>query len=610
MVAALAHRGPDDRGYFVGDGAAIGMTRLAIIDLASGQQPKEAAGGRLQAVFNGEIYNFRELRQSLVQGGHRFTSRSDSEVVVRAFEEWGDGAFGRMHGMFAIAVWDRASRRLTLARDQVGKKPLYVWDAGAGLAFASEPKALAVLGSLPGIDHQAFTEYLHFGYVPAPRSIWEGVTKVQPGTTVTFDGARRRARRFWRLEPAEPAERAGPAVDAAGAVAELERRIDAAVERRLVADVDVGVLLSGGIDSSIVTSAAAARHPAIHTFTVAFDDPSLDESAPARAVADALGTTHHQALVTGDDALAVVDDLPSVYDEPFADASAVPTLLISRFAAQHVKVVLGGDGGDELFDGYDRYRSFARMLALRRAVPPPLQPLGRALACVPVDAVSRAGNMMDRLGPTPAVTYRNLVGIVPPTMLRDLLGTPPDLRSTTARIEEAFVAGTAAGPRLADFDTYLPDDILVKVDRASMSTGLEVRAPFLDLELVEWASRLPDSVVGPPGAKALPRALLASKVAASVVDRPKQGFTVPLDRWLLGPLRPVLDDVLSPSSLAGHGLVRPAAVERLVDALEAGRRFAARPLWSLVMFQLWHRRWAVSGAATPPATSAAPDQAG
>ncbi|MBV8462978.1 MAG: asparagine synthase (glutamine-hydrolyzing), partial [Acidimicrobiales bacterium] len=512
MQDAIAHRGPDGRGDYLDGRAGLAMTRLSIIDLAGGDQPKTAREGDIQIVFNGEIYNYRGLQAELTRRGHVFESASDSEVVARAFAEWGADAFTHLHGMFAIAAWEVGAGRLTLARDRIGKKPLYVWRRGTELAFASELKAFFPLGRSLEVDRQAFTEYLHLGYVPDPHSIWLEVEKLPPGHVGQFEHGNWLTRPYWHLN----VEPAGVAVESSDPVDELHGRLSNAVADRLVADVEVGVLLSGGVDSSLVTWLAAEQHPRIRTFSVAFDDPALDESAHARAVASDVGTDHNETLVTASEALKVVEELPTVYDEPFADSSSVPTLLVSRFAAEHVKVVLGGDGGDELFNGYHHYWAFDRITRLRRAVPGPLRRLGRPLARSRGSFLSRGGNVLDLMDDDPATTYRNVVSILAPGLLTAAVSDPVTLDELAASFRSAWGLGPERVPRTADLAHYLPGDILVKVDRASMSAGLEVRAPFLDTALVEWAFRLSPATIGPPGAKAIPRALLARRFPPSV----------------------------------------------------------------------------------------------
>lgn len=581
MVEVLRHRGPDGTGEFLDPRCGLGMTRLAILDIEGGAQPKTAAGGDLQVVFNGEIYNFAHLRRDLIERGHRFDSRSDSEVVARAVAEWGEDAFARLHGMFAIAAWNRRTSTLLLARDRVGKKPLYVWLRGRSCVFASEPKALRSTGPLPTPSDESVETFLHLGYVPSPHSMWPDIAKLEPGHVATFARGVYRSRPYW--EP--PIGTTAPA-DAASELGELLR---AAVADRLVADVEVGVLLSGGIDSTLVAQAAAAEGR-VRTFTVAFDDPRADESRVAATVAQALSTHHHELRATAADALDMVDAMVETFDEPLADPSILPTMLVAQLARQHVKVVLGGDGGDELFDGYARYRDFRRMLALQRAVPKALTRAAPRLLRGPVPALRRVGLMLDRYEATPAMTYRNLAGRMTPSALESILGRTPNLEPASVPFRDAYVAGTRTGPMRADIATYLPDDVLAKVDRATMRCGLEARAPFLDTRIVEWALCLSPTALGPAGHKRIPRELLR-RTFPDLAGRPKHGFDVPLRAWLLGPLAPVVDDCLGAGALRSHGFLHPPGVADLRAQLARGVPGAAPAVWTLVTFQLWHRRW-------------------
>lgn len=586
MVALLAHRGPDDQGFHVGGDVALGMARLAVVDLAHGEQPKETDGGDLKVVFNGEIYNHRTLRRELQMAGSVFRTDSDTEVVVEAFARWGTQAFGRFEGMFAVALWRESTRTLTLARDRIGEKPLYVHEENGGIAFASELGSLAPVGALDDVDTRALAAYFHLGYVPSPLTIWSGVTKLEPATVLTWSGGCSSRSRYW-----EPPALGSSSLAPEEAVDAFEQQLRASVRDRLVADVEVGVLLSGGIDSSLVTWAAVEQHPAIRSFTIAFDDPALDESAYARAVANELGTTHHELPVTGQDSLDLVEHIADVYDEPFADSSAIPTLLVSKLASEHVKVVLGGDGGDELFSGYGHYPAFDRLRRVRGIAAPPVRQLGARMARAHIDGINRIGNVLDKLDRDPARMYRNVVAVLAPGLLAEVLLSELDLATTTACFESHFGPDLAQSARRADLHHYLPDDVLTKVDRASMATGLEVRSPFLDSGLVEWAFGLDSETIGPPGAKRVPRTLLERRFPDGLAARPKQGFGVPLDRWLTGPLQPLVRDRLSPSALSSHGFVRPQAVQLLGDRLAAGRRGAASALWTILQFQLWYDRW-------------------
>ena len=583
MQAALAHRGPDDRGHHLDGTAALAMTRLAIIDPAHGAQPKVAARGDLQIVMNGEIYNHAQLREELSREGASFESHSDTEVVAKGFEVWGPSCVERLDGMFAIAAWDRRSGRLTLARDRFGEKPLYLWPVDGGLAFASEPKALRRLRPLPDVDVAALDNYLRLGYVPAPQSIWKGIRKLRPGWMATFDAGGYSEQQFWRLE------REGTWSNGVDPVDHLAQLLRSAVETRMVADVEVATLLSGGVDSTLVTWAASQVQPNLRTFTVGFDDPSRDETGAAAAVAARLGTVHEELRVTSDDALSVVHDLTSIYDEPFADSSAIPTLLLCRFTHKHVKVALSGDGGDELFSGYVRYGLMGALNALQRIAPRALTgalaPLGLRYGGLP----GRLGNYFALLGPSTSSTYLNRSGLLTATALRALTRREPPAELAAAA-DAVFQDFPGRGPQALDLHSYLPDDLLVKVDRASMSTGLEVRLPFLEPNLVTWAMSLSDEDLGAPGAKALPRRLLARHFPPEIADKPKQGFSVPLAQWLRGPLRSLLNEHLSDRALATHGLVDPSTVAVLRRRLEARRKGTAGPLWALLAFQLWWNR--------------------
>ena len=580
MLASIVHRGPDDLGAHHTADTHVGMTRLAVIDIAGGAQPMHLEDGTAHLVMNGEIYNHRELRRVLERLGHRFTTASDTEVLLRGYAAWGHGVFERLDGMFATAIIDSRRGALVLARDRFGEKPLYVWDRPGGPAFASEPKALRPLGSFPAVDQQALMEYLHLGYVPAPRSIWQGISKLRPAEVAVYARGRWSRSRFWRPRADDPE----PGVDP---VDRLQELLLGSVESRLVADVEVGLLLSGGIDSSLVAWAAAQCQPRIRTFTVTFDDPTRDESRTARLTSQALGTTHQELRVHAQDALALVNVLPTVYDEPFADSSAVPSLLLCRAVSEHVKVALTGDGGDELFSGYPRYATFVR--AQRRGLPAVgwLASKVGGLSTSGSPVLSRIGNVAAKHGPTPAATYRASNAILSVPLLQHLTGASPDFTELEDRIAGSLAAFGDAGPRAADLDSYLPDDLLVKMDRASMAASLETRVPFLTPRISGWALGLPAEAIGPPGAKALPRALARRVLPGDLASLPKRGFSVPLAQWLRGPLASALDEALAPSELRAQGTFDPKAVDLLLRRLRAGRQGVAAPLWALLIYQRW-----------------------
>jgi asparagine synthase (glutamine-hydrolysing) len=585
MTASIRHRGPDDVGWWVDDHAALGMTRLSIIDLDGGRQPRTA--GPWVVVFNGEIYNYRELRRVLEAEGATIDGAGDSEVVARAIETWGEQAFGRLDGMYAIAAYHRERDEALFARDRFGEKPLYLWQHGGATAFASEQRAFEPLGGGPRIDESSLAAYLALGFVPGPGSIWQGVHMLAPGSMARLrDGRLSFAPVVAAPEVSAPSTAEDPG---ASAVDRLDARLRQSVTARLVADVEVGVLLSGGIDSSLVAAHAAAVHPGVHSFSVAIDDPARDESAHARTVAERLGTTHHSIRVSDADALAVVEQLPEVYDEPFADSSAVPTLLLCRFVSDHVKVALSGDGGDEFFSGYRRH--------LLGGDPVP----GRTMGLLG-GLADRATHTwwvrpqepwrdLQRRSVAPADRYLQQIGGMGPVWLRSA-GAADGLGAWREKVRALAATGDPRWPEAADRELYLPGDILTKIDRASMSCGLEVRAPFLAPVVADWAIGLGPEVIGAPGAKALSRALLERHFGAELAHRPKQGFSVPLPAWLRGSLHPLVE-LACDGYLTSSGFLDRGAVHGLARALS--RRFdrAAAPLWTIAMFELWHQRWAV-----------------
>lgn len=594
MVAALHHRGPDSSGQWIGDGAAIGMARLAIIDLAGGDQPKTS--GTWHVVFNGEIYNFRSVRQDLEACGRSFASDSDSEVVAHAIAQWDLGAFARLDGMYAIAAYDAGAHRLLLARDQFGEKPLYVWTAGERLAFASELKALRPLGDLGGLDEISITQYLHLGYVPPGRSIWADVLQIPPGHHAEYTDGQLRVERTGPAAGAscdEVTDSPGPTTRTA--VDELDHRLREAVSSRLVADVEVGVLLSGGIDSSLVAAHAAAQHPGIRTFTIAIDDPARDESGHASAIARALGARHMTIPVTERDALGVVYDLARIYDEPFADSSSIPTVLLCRAVGEEVKVALAGDGGDEMFSGYSRHTVGHNRPNWARHVPRSVPRVSSALATQwwvrPRGPITR----MARATGHPAEVLLEQVALTPTTRLSALGADTRHLQPLRDHALQRWQGASRRWAEQLDVDLYLPGDLLVKVDRASMAFGLEIRVPFLAPYITRWVTSIAPDDLGPPGAKQLSRALALRYFGRTIADRPKQGFSVPLPRWLRGGLRPLADEI-GDGYLVSSGILDRGAVRKLRRSFD--RRFdpAAGPIWAIAMFELWYRTWSSSSS--------------
>jgi asparagine synthase (glutamine-hydrolysing) len=608
MTAALTHRGPDHGGLWTDPaaGAGLGHRRLAIIDLSpGGRQPIVSASGRYVLTYNGEIYNFRELRHTLEGCGVRFRGASDSEVLLAAIEQWGlERALGRSAGMFAFALWDRERRALTLARDHLGIKPLYWSLERQELAFASELRALYARPYwTPVIDRGALAAYARWNYVPTPHAIFEGVRKLRPGHLLTFDRAGRLEERpFWRLVDVVEAGAERRRAGAEDGIEELRATLDQVIREQMLADVPLGALLSGGVDSSLVSALTQAYggRP-LKTFTIGYAEPAFDEAPYARAVAAHLGTDHHELTLGPGEARAVIPELATIYDEPFADSSQIPSVLVARFARRQVKVCLVGDGGDELFAGYERYHWAARV----RRWPRPLRgALAAALLGLSPAPWQRSGE--GRSGERIAKLARLLAAADETTAYAAQHRQWPDPAALVPGAREpadlpwcaAFAPGAAdfiERQQLADMLMYLPDDLLTKVDRATMAVGLEARVPLLDHRLVECVWRLPPAARHRRGTtKVLLRQLLYERVPAALVERPKRGFRVPLTAWLRGPLRAWADDLLADARLRRDGLFEPAVVGRAWADFRAGRGGLQEALWGVLMFQSWH---AATGAA-------------
>ena len=601
MTATLAHRGPDGDGFWCRGPVALGHRRLSIIDIAGGAQPMGDAAGLTWLTYNGEVYNDPAVRRRLEAAGIAYQTHCDTETVLHAFERDGWADFARaLNGMFALGAWDERAGRLVLARDRMGQKPLYYAVTGRGtLVFGSEAKAVLAHTEVGRqLDPGGLARYLFFEYLPGEHSIWGGVRKLPPGHLLVWERGRAEVRRFW--------EAPGPAPDPPPfprAAADFWALFRAAVGRHCRADVPLGVFLSGGVDSSAVAAAArewAGRHR-LKTFSIGFDDPSFDESAHARAVAAHLGTDHRERTFS---ARAVLDLLPEVagwLDEPFGDASVLPTHLLSRFAREEVTVALGGDGADELMAGYPTFgierasRLFGKLPRLARIG------IGAAVARLPVDHRNlsfdfKAKQFLRGAGGPPALAHQRWLGSFAGAGIARLLVDPPGVDVEAEQLGRAARLDHPGDPLRASLGlyqaTYLPDDILFKVDRASMACGLEVRAPFLDAELVDHVAGLPTSyhLRGGVGKRLLKRAA-APHLPAPILRRPKKGFGIPVARWLRGPLAPLLGSLLEPGRLDRQGLFRPAEVGRLVGEHAAGVADHRKPLWTLLMFQLWHDQW-------------------
>jgi asparagine synthase (glutamine-hydrolysing) len=600
MNAALVHRGPDADGSFREGPIGLAMRRLSIVDLAGGDQPLTSEDGRVVVIGNGEILNHAELRAGLERSGHSFATRSDVEVVVHLYEERGPAFAEALRGMFAVAVWDRREQRLVLARDPFGIKPLY-WseDARGGLAFASE---LGALERRPGfrrtVDLDALEGFLAFNSVPAPYSIYAGVRKLEPGHRLEWrPGTGAEVRRYSRPAPVPLAElRAEPEAVLAE---ELLGRLRDSVRAHLMADVPVGVLLSGGVDSGALTALAAQESAhRISTFSVGFAEASFDELGTARQVAGRYGTDHHE-LVLRPDVAALLSDVADAYDEPFADSSALPTFMVSRLAAEHVKVVLSGEGADELFGGYYTYvadRLAPRIGGAAARLAPLVERLPSSNARASFDY--RAKRFVRAAARPPLEAHCGWKEIFSPDARAELLdraagSAAPADPMDGYRARYAETAGAEPLARLQDVDLglYLVDDLLVKTDRASMAHSLEARVPFLDPVVAELAHALPArSRVRGLAKKRLLRRAVAPLLPDAVVNGRKRGFSIPAAAWLRGELEPMARDLLAPEALRRDGWFDPAAVTRLLDRHVAAQEDHSRQLWGLLSFTLWRQR--------------------
>jgi len=592
MGEVLARRGPDGGGLHTDGGLGIGMRRLSIIDLKTGDQPLANEDGSLWVVFNGEIYNYRELTAELLAKGHRFSTASDTEVLVHLYEDHGEACVDKLRGMFAFAVWNRSRRTLFLARDRLGIKPLYYGQTPHGFVFGSELKAVLQSPWVPReVDRRGVAAYLQFGYVPEALTILKGVAKLPPGHTLTVREGRAGApRRYW--DPTASFRNPGRPPSEEDASESLWTLLRDAVRSHLVSDVPVGAFLSGGVDSSTVVAIMASEVGVpVKTFSVGFREEAYNELAYARRVAERFRTEHHE-LVVGPQDLDVLDDLLSAFDEPFADPSAIPTYLVSRLARQHVKVVLSGDGGDELFAGYDRYMVDHRRRHLGLIGDVGLGGGLRGLsALLPEGAPGK--NLLYNLSLPRMERYLDAISLFPPRALRHLL-EPAVAAEAVVPMDTRPSAGLDALSRLQDLDlrTYLPGDILTKVDRMSMANSLEARVPLLDHPFVEFACGLPARLRLNSGEqKYLLKRVLRGRLPAEVLIRPKQGFAVPLEAWFEERLPGFFQDLLAGASRLADVGVKPSAVQSLMELYTRRRRpDHCRRLWALAVLDRALRR--------------------
>ncbi len=602
MVAAIQHRGPDHVGILVRDGVGLGHARLAVIDTSSNaHQPMVSMDGNTALIFNGEIYNFYELRQEFERRGYRFRTASDTEVILALYAHEGVNGFKKLSGMFAIALYDFSKRTLVLVRDRMGEKPLY-WSYQNGIfIFASELKGLIASGLLnKEINLHALSAYLQFDYIPTPLSIFKGVYKLEPATILTVKKGIISKEKFWS-PPVQLLQ-----MNEEEAKWRLDILLRETVSKELVADVPIGVFLSGGIDSSAIAYYAQqiSTHP-IETFTIGFDNPSFDESRYAREVATHLGTHHHEQIIHAQDALELIPTLGEVLCEPLADASIVPTLLLSQFTRKSVTVVLGGDGGDELFAGYPTFKAEIPY-RLYASLPKPIQYLVRTTTetlpishnnfslsynlrkLVSSDESDSVRRHLEWLGTFNGVSRQALAGPALSETVRDA-----NVFESVETALQDFTQRDANNRLLFGYArSYLMDQVLVKVDRASMHYALETRAPLLDYAVIDLVFSLPYTLKYRIGTtKYLLKQVMKGKLPEHIIHRRKKGFGVPLAQWLAGPLRPLSEELLSKSALSAHGFFNESEVERLLSEHMDGRHDNRKELWNLIVFQLWYQRW-------------------
>ncbi len=586
MTQSLAHRGPDDEGFFVVPPVYLGHRRLSIIDLSGGHQPMTSNDGSVTIVFNGEIYNFQALRAQL-EKAYSFRTKSDTEVILAGYQKWGVDVLGKLEGMFAFALWDEKKKQLLLARDRFGEKPLYYTQQKNVFAFASELKAFSQHPRIQReIKQESLVDYLHFGNIPSPATIFRNIQKLEPGTYLTYQNNRVEVKRYFDLQ-FQPKEKVS--------LTAAEERVEAlgkeAVRKMLVADVPVGVCLSGGIDSSMVAYWAKQAQQNLHTFSIGFSEKSFDESSHARAAAKIIGSQHHEKIITPKDVLEIVPRIAEITDEPFSDASILPTYLLTKFAREHVKVALGGDGGDEVFGGYptmlvENYWSFINPSLF---VASPLLKLFQKLLPSSGGYLSldfKLKKLMLGRGLSPIERHQQWLGSQPSGNLGKLLSEKLKVKS-----EKKFYSGDRWEQIFQFyFKSYLADQVLTKVDRASMANSLEMRAPFLDRALVEYAARLPlEYKLRGWTTKYILRRIAQKYFPASITQRPKQGFAIPLGQWFRGELKDFAGSALT--DLKRTGWFNPAAIDQIWNDHQKGKTDNRMEIWNLVALELWRKRW-------------------
>jgi len=604
MCRVITHRGPDEQGTLVIPGVALGMRRLSIIDISGGHQPISGEDGQVTIVFNGEIYNFQEIAPLLEARGHHFKTHSDTEAIVHAYEEYGPACLEYLRGMFAFAIWDAKARTLFIARDRAGKKPLYYTTTATGtFIFGSELKSLLEHPEVQReIDPTALDAYFTFGYVPDPLSIFKGIQKLPPGHYLTLTDQQLKVEQYWDFDFTETSSRSEEEY-----LEELRALLSESVRLRLISDVPLGAFLSGGIDSSTIV-ALMAQHmdQPVKTFSIGFHEDSYNELQFARLTAKKFGTDHHEFFVTPD-ICSVVDELVWHFDEPFADSSAIPTYMVSKLARDHVTVILSGDGGDELFAGYTRYvverkrGGFERLpRSIREGV---MRPISEHL---PHSAWGR--NYLHNVSLDPIARYLDSVSVFTGLNRKSLYTSEFQRRLANHDFGETLFQQLATKVKTGnsldrllyiDSKTYLPGDILTKVDRMSMAVSLEARAPLLDHKLIDFVTKVPASLkLAGLETKHLLKRAVKGLIPDEILDRPKQGFGVPIQEWINQQLRSRIRDTLGDSVTRQRGYINPHYLNVLLDEHEQGRRDHSMGLWALLMFELWHRQFVDGGGSS------------
>jgi len=610
MRESLVHRGPDDLGEYLrplderGPFVFLGHRRLSIIDLSGGHQPISNEDGTMWVVFNGEIYNFKDLRPDLEKRGHQFRTNSDTEVIIHAYEELGEDCFRKFNGMFAIAMWDERNGRLILARDRLGKKPLYYSSLRDTFLFGSELKAILTYPGFPRkLDRLSLKKYLFYEFIPCPHTIFEDARKLPPASYLTWQNGRIEVHEYW--SPFPPGQRPEK-LDEVSAGDQMMGLLRQSVRRRLIADVPLGIFLSGGIDSSAIAAMAQEEVPGkVETFSIGFEDPSFDESKYALMVSRHLGTDHHEQKMSPEDLLNIVPNLPDILDEPMADASILPTYLLSKFTRKHVTVALGGDGGDELFAGYPTYlahRFADRYGCILNPLHPMLTFFGNLLP-VSDDNISfdfKVKKFLSGIGHPDSIRNSVWLGSFSFQELERILspeaGTPFDAEELVEEIslhERKFpLQDRMTLLQYLDLKLYLQESILVKVDRASMACSLEVRAPFLDHELVEFVMGLPSRwKLKGLASKYLLKKAMKTVLPEEVIQRKKKGFGVPIAKWVKGPLKELFSDMLDPSRIRREALLDGDSVSSLLQSHLRNQRDNRKQLWTLLVWELWSDRY-------------------